>query len=258
MKFLFMAVLSAYFFIAPPAVSADIVYTEHGDWEGTVVEEGESRIRLKTPDGGIIAISKNIISEIIYTAEEDAERILLRINALLKEASSEYENGRLKEALSLYNKIYSAAAEVRERAGPLMYDEALLAKEEAKEKAEEIKNALAEQNIRIEYEETGPKALLGEKGINFSAEEFINAAGMGETENLALFLSAGMDVNIRGSGEETALMEACAKGREEAVNQLLNAGADVSLDDDSGKTALHYAVENGNISIIDMIVEKTH
>jgi hypothetical protein len=254
MKFLFSAILFACFLTAPSAVSADFVYTEYGEWEGTVIEEGESRVQLKTPDGGVIAISKDIINEIVYTAEEDAERILSKINSLVEEASFKYENGNLREALSLYNEIYSVAAEVRERAGPL-YDEALRAKREAEKKAEEIKNALAEQNISIEDEETGPKDLLREKGIDFSAEEFINAAGMGKTENLALFLEAGMEVNIRGSGGKTALMEACAKSRGEAVNKLLSAGATVNLTDDSGKTALHYAMESENIKIINIIVE---
>ena len=236
--------------------SADRVHTRNGTWHGIIVEETAAYVLLEKSDGSIITIPRDNIREIEYTAVEDAGKILSEIRTLEPKAAAAYEREDLKEALFSYLEIAAMAGGIRERAGSY-YDEALEIKERAEAKAAKIRSRLEEQDVFIEHT-AGPQGILAEKGIDFTAGEFVKAAGRGDTEELSLFLEAGMDINAKAEGGITAVMEACRHGRLEAVRKLLSAGADITLENDAGATALHMAVESGNTEIITLIVEKTH
>ncbi len=239
------------------AATADRVYTRNGAWEGIVVDETSENIHLEKSDGSIISIPKANIREIEYTAAEDAEKLLSEIESLKQKARSAGERGELKEALSLQRVIADKAGRIRERAGSDYYELGIDIKNRAEAKAAEIRTELYAQNIFIE-EDAGPEEKLKEMGVDFTAAEFVKAAGEGSIEILELFIEAGFDVNSAGARGRTALMEACARGRFEAAEKILSAGAGVNLEDEDGTTALHLTVESGNTALIDLIVERTH
>jgi ankyrin repeat protein len=74
-----------------------------------------------------------------------------------------------------------------------------------------------------------------------------------DTEVLARLVAAGADVDARGYGETTALIESAANGMADLVRVLLASGADRSLVDGEGKTALDWAYEADEPEIIALL-----
>ncbi len=242
-------------FLVSPA-PADRIYTERSVWEGTIIRETGSQVQLRQSDGSIINMPRSQIIRIEYTAEEDALKILSEVESLQQRAEAAEKAGDWEKALSFYRNIISEAAKVRERAGSL-YEEALSVKEKAEAELLTIQEAVRRGEIFIEAE-ASPEKVLSKKGIEFTAEEFLKAAGAGDNEILALFILGNMDVNSRGEGGQTALMRSCAGGHLATAVKLLEAGADISIKDDQGMTALHAAFKSEDPLIIRLIVDKTH
>ena len=76
----------------------------------------------------------------------------------------------------------------------------------------------------------------------------------GYEEGLEKIKSLG-DINMRGPGGMTTLMEASYNGCEKIVDFLLAQGADVHIRDDIGRTALIEASQNGHLNIVKSLIE---
>ena len=73
--------------------------------------------------------------------------------------------------------------------------------------------------------------------------EFVDLCAQGDLEGVRTALQGGVDVNTKGRGGQTGLMQALRERQTAVVKFLLwQAGVDVNISDRSDSTALHYAV----------------
>jgi ankyrin repeat protein len=72
----------------------------------------------------------------------------------------------------------------------------------------------------------------------------------GKTQAVVYFLENGIDVNLRGTHQETALMYAASRGHLDTVKVLLARGADVNVRDETGLTALMAALSSRQSSAV--------
>ncbi|XP_046556528.1 spindle pole body component 110-like [Haliotis rubra] len=63
-----------------------------------------------------------------------------------------------------------------------------------------------------------------------------------------------MDINCRGGGSRTPLMEAARRGHGDVVELLVMEGADVSLVDDAGNNILHVACGGGDVGVVEFVL----
>ena len=98
--------------------------------------------------------------------------------------------------------------------------------------------------------------LVGELGVPWTKEEFLQAASNGKTQVVELFLTGGMDADVTDEGGTTALIGAARNGHAETVKTLLNHGADPNLSDKAGKTALIWAAAGDDISCVQVLLDK--
>ncbi|MCZ6878047.1 MAG: ankyrin repeat domain-containing protein [Acidobacteria bacterium] len=82
---------------------------------------------------------------------------------------------------------------------------------------------------------------LEELGVVWDEEAFLAHAKQGDQAVLELFLSGGMDLEVRDSTGGTALMYAALNGHVAATSLLIGQGADLNAEDDLGRRALDYA-----------------
>ena len=83
--------------------------------------------------------------------------------------------------------------------------------------------------------EVSSKDRYGDTGLHFSAYR-------GDESVMRTFLEHGIDINIRGASQKTALMDA-TWGHYSCVQILLERGANLDLKDKSGETALMKAAK---------------
>ncbi len=83
----------------------------------------------------------------------------------------------------------------------------------------------------------------GDTGLHISAMK-------GDKDVLQTFITHKVDINIRGSGEWTPLINAAANGQLSCAQLLLAHGADTDLRDGFGSTALMYAADENYLDII--------
>gem|GEM_PF-1043944 len=77
--------------------------------------------------------------------------------------------------------------------------------------------------------------------LHYAAEE-------GKVEALKALVDQGANLEVRASGERTALMMAAWEAEEECVKVLLDAGADPNAQNSSGKTSLMYSCHRHSAS----------
>ncbi len=82
-----------------------------------------------------------------------------------------------------------------------------------------------------------------------------NSAGKGELGEVKKFIDNGGNVNIRGKGGMTLLMQTALTSRTEIMKMLIASKADVNAKDDAGWTALMWGVVNGNVETVKILIE---
>ncbi|XP_067680001.1 inversin-like [Haliotis asinina] len=83
------------------------------------------------------------------------------------------------------------------------------------------------------------------------------ACNGGDVGTMELILSKGMvDVNHRGAGSRTPVMEAARQGHRDVVELLLSRGADVSLVDNDNDNSLHWACGGGDVGTVELILSQ--
>ena len=95
---------------------------------------------------------------------------------------------------------------------------------------------------------------LTANGVQFTPESFMQAAAQGDQRAVELFLQAGMDVNVDLGGSH-ALHYALADGQLQIVQTLLEAGADPNAQDGDGDTPLLSAAWQGHTEIAKVLLE---
>lgn len=101
------------------------------------------------------------------------------------------------------------------------------------------------------------RAELERRGIEFSADAFVSAAGRGELAVVKLFVESGMSVETANEYGFTALHWAASWGHLEVVRFLVeDRGADVNAREARGWTALLGAARFGYLEVIRFLVEK--
>jgi ankyrin repeat protein len=105
-------------------------------------------------------------------------------------------------------------------------------------------------------QEQAREKLVGELGVPWSKEEFIQAAQTGHSQVVELFLTAGMGADVTDEGGTTALIWAARNGHADTVKTLLNNGADANMIDKAGKTALIWAAGGDDISCVQTLLDK--
>jgi len=92
--------------------------------------------------------------------------------------------------------------------------------------------------------------------VNLKAEPaLLNALNVGAlTSADALIKHPKINVNVRNSHGETALMLACLKGHVALAKLLISKQADINQ---PGWTPLHYAATGGHIELIQMLLEES-
>ncbi|HKG57592.1 MAG TPA: ankyrin repeat domain-containing protein [Candidatus Limnocylindrales bacterium] len=96
---------------------------------------------------------------------------------------------------------------------------------------------------------------------SYSADGFTPlhlAAFFGQAETTRVLIHAGSDVNAvsRNAMKVRPLNSAAAARRDEVARMLIEAGADVSSVMADGFTPLHAAAQNGDIELIDLLLDR--
>lgn len=110
-----------------------------------------------------------------------------------------------------------------------------------------------------------PREKLTARGLEFTTEEFVYHAALGEIETVKLYLAAGMDVNAansyatkkrRGFGGNTALYAAASAGHESLVAYLIKKGAAHDTRGNHNQSPLLVAAVAGHSKIIELLAEQ--
>lgn len=111
----------------------------------------------------------------------------------------------------------------------------------------------------------GAREKLAARGLDFTTEEFIYHASLGELEVVKIYLAAGMDVNAanpyatkrrRGMGGRTALHMAASGGHAKLVGYLLKNGAAPDPRGSHNQSPLLAAAAYGHMKIVEMLANK--
>jgi hypothetical protein len=87
------------------------------------------------------------------------------------------------------------------------------------------------------------------------AKDIHNAAGNGNTKEVARFLKRGVAVDAVDDEGATPLGRAARFGHRDVVELLLSEGADVHHRDAAGRTALHRAAVRGHAELLTLLID---
>jgi len=100
------------------------------------------------------------------------------------------------------------------------------------------------------------KAEIQSQGVEYSPQGFIKAAESGKRDVIALFLSAGADVDTCDDRLWTPLMISAFNGDEEMATLLIKSGANIHHRDGAGYCPLHWAAFNGFAKVVKLLLSK--
>ena len=97
---------------------------------------------------------------------------------------------------------------------------------------------------------------IEQQGVPFSPQGFIKAAELGKRDVIALFLSAGVNVDTCDDRQWTPLMISSFNGDEAMATLLIKSGANIHHRDSAGYTPLHWSAFNGYSKVVNLLLSK--
>ena len=116
-----------------------------------------------------------------------------------------------------------------------------------------IRNHYPDSSGREQTSET--KTEHGGRSNKNLNQKFLQAAKVGNFEQLDSMIQTGVNVNVTNSSDDTALIFASEKGHNACVDLLINAGADVNIHGTNGSTGLILAAENGHDECVKSLIK---
>lgn len=113
----------------------------------------------------------------------------------------------------------------------------------------------SDENVSNLSPEEAAKKTLYDQGIHFSSRTFFQTVAKGDIETLDLFFEAGIDPNVRGEWNSSALMYGAGMMDAKVASYLLRRGVDVNAVSDHGSTALLGAAENNYAGAVEVFAE---
>lgn len=100
------------------------------------------------------------------------------------------------------------------------------------------------------------KSDINSKISNEAIDAFINAARIGNIDEVKRFLENGIDVNVKNIYKQTALHSAARSGHEKIVDYLLSyENIEIDATDIRGQTPFLFAVKNNKINIVKKFID---
>jgi uncharacterized protein len=93
-------------------------------------------------------------------------------------------------------------------------------------------------------------------GYAFTGQGLIKSVDDNHHDAVQVFLSCGVDLEVRDERNWTPLMVSAFNGNEEFAKLLIKCGARVTTRDKNGYTPLHWAAYNGHVNLIKLLIEK--
>ncbi len=93
-------------------------------------------------------------------------------------------------------------------------------------------------------------------GFGFTPQDFLKAIDNGSKDAVHVFISCGIDLEVKDERGWTALMIAVANGNEALTILLIRCGARLVARDVNGFTPLHWAAFNGMPKVLEMLIAK--
>jgi len=121
---------------------------------------------------------------------------------------------------------------------------------------DEIRNKRREETDVWAEEREAAQRAIDELKMKLSPANMLKAAESSDPARIALFIQAGMAVDVRDEREWTPLMVAAFNGNEAVARMLITHGANVHARDVGGYTPLHWAALNGFESVIRLLISK--
>jgi ankyrin repeat protein len=121
---------------------------------------------------------------------------------------------------------------------------------------DEIRNQRGQETDVWAEEREAAQRAIDELSMKFLPAHMLKAAELSDPSRIALFIKAGMAVDVRDEREWTPLMVAAFNGNEAVARLLITHGANVQARDVGGYTPLHWAALNGFESVIRLLISK--
>ncbi len=93
-------------------------------------------------------------------------------------------------------------------------------------------------------------------GYDFNPQGLLKSVEDGNQDAVQVFLSCGVDLEVRDERDWTPLMISSFNGNEEFALLLIKCGAKFTTCDKNGYTPLHWAAYNGYANVVKMLLEK--
>jgi uncharacterized protein len=93
-------------------------------------------------------------------------------------------------------------------------------------------------------------------GFVYTPPGFLKAVENENTEAIHVFLSCGIDLEVKDERGWTALVIAAANGKEKLTSLLIHSGARLTARDVNGFTPLHWAAFKGMSNIVELLISK--
>jgi predicted component of type VI protein secretion system len=96
---------------------------------------------------------------------------------------------------------------------------------------------------------------LEARAIPYTEQEFVNRVRRSDVEVVKLFLSAGINPNVRSPQGSTVLMDSVTMNDTPVLEMLIRSGADVNAGNNEGETPLMIAALKGNPDSVKLLLD---
>ncbi len=104
-------------------------------------------------------------------------------------------------------------------------------------------------------QEKALKALASEN-FKMTPSDFLRAASIGDEQILKYYIDAGMDINVRGPDQRSALLVTAERGHLGAMRLLIENGAEIDIRSRDGWTPLMVAAFNNQVEAVKLLIER--